>query len=138
MVLTFAQTLFFFPALKIVGREDFESAILRSVAGIERKRSLLGSTEKGVVARHEVGHAVVQTAVASLLPGSQPRVEQLSIMARTGGALGFTYTPPQGEERSLLFSDGAHRPFPISLPSSLPSLVLHEDRGNVREDACLC
>lgn len=31
-------------------------------------------SEKGVVARHEAGHAVVGTAVANLLPG-QPRVE---------------------------------------------------------------
>lgn len=100
---------------QIVSRDDFESAILRSVAGIERKRSLLGSQEKGVVARHEVGHAVVQTAVARLLPGTQPRVEQLSIMARTGGALGFTYTPPQGEERSLLFSDGASLEWRLAL-----------------------
>lgn len=31
-------------------------------------------SERAVVARHEAGHAVVGTAVASLLPG-QPRVE---------------------------------------------------------------
>ena len=94
-----------------VGNEHFHAAILRSVAGIERKRSLLGGSEKAVVARHEVGHAVVGTAVAALLPGEQPRVEQLSIVARAGGALGFTYIPPQGEQRSLLFNDGA-RPRP--------------------------
>lgn len=42
--------------------------------GIEKKRSTLHGSEKGVVARHEVGHAVVGTAVANLLP-SQARVE---------------------------------------------------------------
>lgn len=36
-------------------------------------------SEKAVVARHEAGHAVVGTAVASLLPG-QPRVEVRSVL----------------------------------------------------------
>lgn len=61
-------------------------------------------SEKAVVARHEAGHAVVGTAVANLLPG-QPRVEKLSILPRSGGALGFTYTPPANEDRYLLFID---------------------------------
>jgi len=56
------------------------------------------------VARHEAGHAVVGTAVANLLPG-QPQVEKLSILPRSGGALGFTYTPPGNEDRHLLFVD---------------------------------
>lgn len=42
--------------------------------GIEKKTAKLQGSEKTVVARHEVGHAVVGTAVANLLPG-QPRVE---------------------------------------------------------------
>ena len=42
--------------------------------GIEKKRSSLHESEKGVVARHEAGHAVVGTAVASLLLG-HARVE---------------------------------------------------------------
>ncbi|GMJ10753.1 FTSH protease 9 [Hibiscus trionum] len=60
--------------------------------------------EKAVVARHEAGHAVAGTAVANLL-GGQPRVEKLSILPRSGGALGFTYTPPTNEDRYLLFID---------------------------------
>ena len=44
------------------------------VQGIEKKTAKLQGSEKGVVARHEAGHAVVGTAVANLLPG-QPRVE---------------------------------------------------------------
>lgn len=42
--------------------------------GIEKKTAKLQGCEKGVVARHEAGHAVVGTAVANLLTG-QPRVE---------------------------------------------------------------
>lgn len=38
----------------LVGREEFSQAVLRSVAGIEKKRSILQGIEKEVVARHEV------------------------------------------------------------------------------------
>ena len=41
-------------ALPQVGRVDFDAAVLRSVAGVEKKRSILRGVEKEVVARHEV------------------------------------------------------------------------------------
>ncbi|XP_050371622.1 ATP-dependent zinc metalloprotease FTSH 9, chloroplastic isoform X1 [Argentina anserina] len=88
----------------VVERIDFIQAVERSIAGIEKKTAKLQGCEKGVVARHEAGHAVVGTAIASLVAG-QPRVEKLSILPRTGGALGFTYTPPASEDRYLLFID---------------------------------
>ncbi|CAM6116501.1 unnamed protein product [Calypogeia fissa] len=88
----------------VVDKDDFSRAVERSVAGIEKKRSTLHGSEKGVVARHEAGHAVVGTAVANLLP-SQSRVEKLSILPRSGGTLGFTYIPPGSEDRYLLFVD---------------------------------
>ncbi|XP_009149935.1 ATP-dependent zinc metalloprotease FTSH 7, chloroplastic isoform X1 [Brassica rapa] len=87
-----------------VDKIDFIQAVERSIAGIEKKTARLKGSEKGVVARHEAGHAVVGTAVAKLLTG-QPRVEKLSILPRTGGALGFTYIPPTNEDRYLLFID---------------------------------
>lgn len=85
-----------------VGKEDFDQAILRAVAGIEKKRSVLHGTEKDVVSKHEVGHALVSTAVSRLIATSGD-VEKLSIIPRTGGALGFTYIPPKTEDRALLF-----------------------------------
>nr|QKY65094.1 chloroplast ATP-dependent zinc metalloprotease FTSH7/9 [Passiflora oerstedii] len=88
----------------VVERIDFIHAVERSIAGIEKKTAKLQGSEKAVVARHEAGHAVVGTAVASLLQG-QPRVEKLSILPRSGGALGFTYIPPTNEDRYLLFVD---------------------------------
>ncbi|GFZ19605.1 FTSH protease 7 [Actinidia rufa] len=83
-----------------------EAALLagRQNKGIEKKTAKLQGSEKAVVARHEAGHAVVGTAVANLLTG-QPRVEKLSILPRSGGALGFTYIPPTTEDRYLLFVD---------------------------------
>ncbi|KAL0735125.1 hypothetical protein Bca4012_011335 [Brassica carinata] len=90
-----------------VDRIDFIQAVERSIAGIEKKTARLKGSEKAVVARHEAGHAVVGTAVANLLPG-QSRVEKLSILPRSGGALGFTYIPPTHEDRYLLFIDELH------------------------------
>ncbi|KAG7559946.1 Peptidase M41 FtsH extracellular [Arabidopsis thaliana x Arabidopsis arenosa] len=87
-----------------VEKIDFIQAVERSIAGIEKKSARLKGNEKAVVARHEAGHAVVGTAVANLLTG-QPRVEKLSILPRSGGALGFTYIPPTSEDRYLLFID---------------------------------
>ncbi|KAI7735384.1 hypothetical protein M8C21_008324, partial [Ambrosia artemisiifolia] len=88
----------------VVEKIDFIQAVERSIAGIEKKTAKLQGSEKAVVARHEAGHAVVGTAVSKLLAG-QPRVEKLSILPRSGGALGFTYTPPTTEDRYLLFVD---------------------------------
>ncbi|KAL6577236.1 ATP-dependent zinc metalloprotease FTSH 9, chloroplastic [Orobanche minor] len=88
----------------VVEKTDFIRAVERSIAGIEKKTVRLQGSEKAVVARHEAGHAVVGTAVANLLSG-QPQVEKLSILPRSGGALGFTYTPPSSEDRYLLFVD---------------------------------
>lgn len=75
-----------------MGSADFDHAILRAVAGIEKKRSILVGVEKEVVARHEAGHALVATAVRILIPTSAA-VEKLSIIPRTGGALGCTRFP---------------------------------------------
>lgn len=88
----------------VVGNSEFSQAVERSIAGIEKKRSTLHGSEKGVVARHEAGHAVVGTAVAKFIPGLT-RVQKLSILPRSGGALGFTYIPPGAEDRNLLFID---------------------------------
>ncbi|XP_059626503.1 ATP-dependent zinc metalloprotease FTSH 7, chloroplastic-like [Cornus florida] len=88
----------------VVEKIDFVQAVERTIAGIEKKTAKLQGIEKAVVARHEAGHAVVGTAVANLLHG-QPRVEKLSILPRSGGALGFTYSPPTTEDRYLLFVD---------------------------------
>lgn len=87
-----------------VAAADFDAAVLRAVAGLEKKRSVLRGVEKQVVARHEVGHALVASAVAQLVPATNP-VERLSIIPRSGGALGFTYSPSTQEDRALVFED---------------------------------
>ena len=41
-----------------------------------------------------------------VLTGAMPRqVEKLSIIPRSGGALGFTYSPPKAEDKALMFDN---------------------------------
>ena len=83
---------------------DFDSAVMRTVAGIEKKRQILVGLEKSVVAFHEIGHAIVASAVRKVVPMSNP-VDRISIIPRSGGALGFTYSPPVVEDRALAFKN---------------------------------
>ena len=79
-----------------VDGDDFDEAIERVVAGLEKKNRLMNQEEKERVAYHEVGHALV----ASSLPGTD-RVEKISIVPRGIAALGYTLQLPT-EDRYLM------------------------------------
>ena len=68
-----------------VSQTEFDQAILRTVAGVEKKRSVLQGAEKESVAKHEVGHALVATAVAKIIPTSS-QVEPTLVNAATAVA----------------------------------------------------
>jgi cell division protease FtsH len=76
--------------------EDFNQAIERIVAGLEKKNRLLIPHEREVVAHHEMGHAIVAMA----LPGTDP-VQKISIIPRGIAALGYTIQRPT-EDRFLM------------------------------------
>jgi cell division protease FtsH len=78
-----------------VGIQDFNEAIDRLVAGLEKKR-VMSTREREIVAYHESGHAIV----ASVLPNMDP-VHKISIVARGFGALGYTMQLPL-EDRYLM------------------------------------
>jgi cell division protease FtsH len=78
-----------------VDMKDFESAIDRLVAGLEKKR-VMSTKERQIVAYHESGHAIV----ASVMPGLDP-VHKISIVQRGFGALGYTMQLPL-EDRYLM------------------------------------
>lgn len=75
---------------------DFEAAIDRIVAGLEKKRRVMSKREKEIVAYHESGH----TIVAELLPTTDP-VHRVSIVQRGIAALGYTLQLPM-EDRHLM------------------------------------
>lgn len=76
--------------------EDFNLAIERIVAGLEKRNRLLNPYEREVVARHEMGHALVAMA----LPGVDS-VHKVSIIPHGIAALGFTMQRPT-EDRYLM------------------------------------
>jgi len=76
--------------------EDFDAAIERMVAGLEKRNRLLNPLERRVVAYHELGHAMVTLA----LPGTET-VHKVSIIPRGVGALGYTIQRPT-EDRYLM------------------------------------
>ena len=78
-----------------VDQADFDQAIDRLVAGLEKKR-VMNPKERRIVAYHESGHAIV----ASLLPNLDP-VHKISIVQRGFGALGYTLQLPT-EDRYLM------------------------------------
>jgi len=79
-----------------VGMAEFEEAIERVVAGLEKKNRLINPKEKEIVAYHELGHAIV----AMTLPETDP-VQKISIIPRGIAALGYTMQVPT-EDRFLM------------------------------------
>ncbi|MBY3137009.1 ATP-dependent zinc metalloprotease FtsH [Rhizobium laguerreae] len=75
---------------------DFNDAVERIVAGLEKRNRLLNPREREIVAYHEMGHALVAMA----LPGVDP-VHKVSIIPRGIGALGYTVQRPI-EDRFLM------------------------------------
>ncbi|MEJ2040705.1 MAG: ATP-dependent zinc metalloprotease FtsH, partial [Desulfosarcinaceae bacterium] len=79
-----------------VGMAEFQEAVERVVAGLEKKNRLINPEEKKIVAFHELGHAIVAMA----LPGTDP-VQKITIIPRGIAALGYTMQVPT-EDRFLM------------------------------------
>ncbi|MFT3856634.1 MAG: ATP-dependent zinc metalloprotease FtsH [Aquabacterium sp.] len=78
-----------------VQARDFNDAIERIIAGIEKRNRVLSVKERQTVAYHEMGHALL----AMTLPGTDP-VHKISIIPRGIGAQGYTMQRPT-EDRFL-------------------------------------
>ncbi len=76
--------------------QEFEEAIERSVAGLEKKNRIINEKERRIVAYHESGHAIV----GYFTPGADV-VQKVSIVPRGIGALGYTLQMPL-EDRYLM------------------------------------
>jgi len=77
-----------------VDQSDFNDAVDRIVAGLEKKRAMKPEMRR-LIAVHEAGHAIVR----SVLPNLDP-VHKVSIIGRGFGALGYTMHLPT-EDRYL-------------------------------------
>jgi cell division protease FtsH len=79
-----------------VEMEDFDEAIDRVVAGLQKKNRVMNDREKEIVAIHESGHAIVAESVEHA-----DQVHKISIIARGVAALGYTQQQPI-EDRYLM------------------------------------
>lgn len=84
---------------KAVEMIDFQDAIERVVAGLEKKNKLISKNERKIVAYHEAGHAIV----GWFLEHTDP-VLKVSIVPRGFAALGYTLQTPL-EDRFLMTTE---------------------------------
>ena len=111
-----------------VDRRDFESAIDRLIAGLEKKR-VMSDKERRIVAYHESGHAIV----ASVLPGMDP-VHKISIVQRGFGALGYTMQLPL-EDRYLMTRGDLYNQLAVLLGGrTAEEIALHEISTGAQND----
>jgi cell division protease FtsH len=75
---------------------DFEEAIERVIAGLEKKNKIINEKERKIVAYHESGHAIV-----GYFTEGADEVQKVSIVPRGIGALGYTLQMPL-EDRYLM------------------------------------
>ncbi len=81
---------------RYVGQKDLFEAVEIVIAGKEKKDRILGDEEKGIVAYHEIGHALI----TALEKDAEP-VQKITIVPRTMGSLGYVMQVPE-EEKYLM------------------------------------
>ncbi|HUW41766.1 MAG TPA: ATP-dependent zinc metalloprotease FtsH [Rectinemataceae bacterium] len=84
---------------KKVIHADFDAAVEKIVAGLEKKSRVMNQVERRTIAFHETGHALT----AAFTPGADP-VRKISIVPRGLGALGYTLQMPV-EDRYVVSQD---------------------------------
>jgi cell division protease FtsH len=75
---------------------DFDEAVDRVIAGLEKKNRVINPHEKAIIAHHEIGHALTAESLAHVDP-----VRRVSIIPRGIAALGYTQQLPT-EDRYLM------------------------------------
>lgn len=101
-----------------VSMADFDAAVERIVAGLEKRNRLLNPREREIVAYHEMGHALVAMA----LPGTDP-VHKVSIIPRGIGALGYTIQRPT-EDRFLMTKEELENKMAVLLGGRAAELIV--------------
>ncbi|MFI5178338.1 MAG: ATP-dependent zinc metalloprotease FtsH [Vicinamibacterales bacterium] len=108
--------------------EDFDEAIDRVVAGLEKKR-VMSTRERRIVAFHESGHAIVATVLPNLDP-----VHKISIVQRGFGALGYTLQLPLEDRYLMSKSDLEHQLAVLLGGRTAESIVFNEVSTGAQND----
>jgi cell division protease FtsH len=105
----------------VVTMSDFNEAVERSSAGLEKKSRIMQEDEKLRVAYHEAGHALV----ASSLPNTDP-VHKVSIIPRGLAALGYTMHRPE-HDRFLMTKSELESRVQVLLGGTVAEELIFED-----------
>ena len=109
--------------------DDFTRAVERLVAGIEKRSRILSPKDRRVVAYHEMGHALV----ASALPGADP-VHKVSIIPRGIGALGYTMQRPTDDRFLIERGDLVNRMAVLMGGRAAEELIFNEISTGAADD----
>jgi cell division protease FtsH len=111
-----------------VGAAEFQEAVERVIAGLEKKNRVLNPMERERVAHHEVGHALVALA----LPGAQV-VQKISIIPRGVAALGYTLQLPT-EERFLMTKSELENKIAALLGGRVAEEIIYQEVSTGAQD----
>lgn len=104
-----------------VGTLEFNEAVERVMAGLEKKNRVMNEDEKIRVAYHEAGHALVAMA----LPNTDP-VHKVSIIPRGIAALGYTMQRPEFD-RYLMTKSELESNMKVLLAGTLTEEMILQD-----------
>ncbi len=106
---------------KSVGMHEFNEAVERVTAGLEKKNRVMNEDEKIRIAYHEAGHALV----AAALPNTDP-VHKVSIIPRGLAALGYTMQRPESD-RYLMTKSELESNMKVLLAGTLTEEMMFQD-----------
>ena len=106
---------------KSVGMVEFNEAVERGTAGLEKKKRVIHEDEKKRVAYHEAAHALV----AYSLPNTDP-IHKVSIIPRGLAALGYTMQRPE-DDRYLLTQSELESRIHVLLAGTIAEEMIYDD-----------
>jgi cell division protease FtsH len=104
-----------------VGMDEFNDAVERVIAGLEKRQRIIHEDEKQRVAYHEAGHALV----AYTLPNTDP-VHKVSIIPRGVAALGYTMQRPE-QDRYLMTQSELESRIQVLLAGTIAEELVYTD-----------
>ncbi|MDR1748434.1 MAG: ATP-dependent zinc metalloprotease FtsH [Spirochaetaceae bacterium] len=106
---------------KVVTMEDFDEAVEKAIAGLQKKSKVIKAEERRIVAFHEAGHALV----AAFTEGAN-KVHKISIIPRGVAALGYVLNMPE-EDRHLLTAKELFAQVDVSLGGRAAEAIVFEE-----------
>ncbi len=104
-----------------VSMDEFNEAVERVTAGLEKRQRVMHADEKQRVAYHESAHALV----AASLPNTDP-IHKVSIIPRGLAALGYVMQRPEGDRYLLTQSEMDSR-IQVALAGTLAEEMIYGD-----------